>query len=271
MPELPEVEVTRRSFAAAIAGARIASVWMGKPLRWPMGCEPQSLVGRQVQAVRRRGKYLLVDLDEGMLLLHLGMSGSLVFAQTLAPRGVHDHFELQTSQGILRLHDPRRFGAVVYAENEQDALAHKLLAHWGMEPLSEDFTLAAFAAGLQASRAPIKQVLLAGRLVVGVGNIYASEALFLAGILPTAVAQSLSAAQMQRLHTAIVQVLSLAVEKGGSTLRNFSSADGSAGHFQATANVYGRAGLPCHTCASLVQMLRQGQRSSFFCPSCQHN
>ncbi|MBP6598145.1 MAG: bifunctional DNA-formamidopyrimidine glycosylase/DNA-(apurinic or apyrimidinic site) lyase [Giesbergeria sp.] len=271
MPELPEVEVTRRSFAAVIAGARIAAVWLGKPLRWPMGCAPQSLVGRQVQAVRRRGKYLLVDLDEGMLLLHLGMSGSLVFAPALAPRGVHDHFELQTSQGILRLHDPRRFGAVVYAADEQDAPARKLLAHWGMEPLSDDFTLAAFAAGLQASRAPIKQVLLAGRLVVGVGNIYASEALFLAGILPTVVAQNLSAAQTRHLHAAIVQVLRLAVEKGGSTLRNFSSADGSAGHFQATANVYARAGLPCHTCGSLVQMLRQGQRSSFFCPSCQRN
>ena len=269
MPELPEVEVTRRSFALAITGAQIGSVWLGKPLRWPMGCEPESLVGRRVLGVRRRGKYLLVDLDEGMLLLHLGMSGSLVFAQTLAPRGVHDHFELQTSQGILRLHDPRRFGAVVYAANEQDASARKLLAHWGMEPLSDDFTLAAFAAGLQTSRTPIKQVLLAGRLVVGVGNIYASEALFLAGILPTTVAQSLSAERVQRLYAAIVEVLSLAVEKGGSTLRNFSSADGSAGHFQASAHVYARENLPCHTCGSLVQMVRQGQRSSFFCPFCQ--
>ena len=239
MPELPEVEVTRRSFAAAIAGARIVSVWMGKPLRWPIGCALDSLVGRQVLGVRRRGKYLLIDLDQGMLLLHLGMSGSLAFAQVLAPRGVHDHFELQTSQGVLRLHDPRRFGAVVYAADEKDAPAHKLLGHWGMEPLSDDFTLAAFAAGLQASRSPIKQVLLAGRLVVGVGNIYASEALFLAG------------------------------EKGGSTLRNFSSADGSAGHFQVSAHVYAREGLPCHTCRSLVKMLRQGQRSSFFCPTCQ--
>ncbi|WP_027996835.1 bifunctional DNA-formamidopyrimidine glycosylase/DNA-(apurinic or apyrimidinic site) lyase [Simplicispira psychrophila] len=269
MPELPEVEVTRRSFAAAISGARIASVWVGKPLRWPLGCAPESLVGRQVLGVRRRGKYLLLDLDQGMLLMHLGMSGSLVFASTLAQRGMHDHFELQTSQGSLRLHDPRRFGAVVYAEHEQDEPAHKLLGHWGMEPLDDAFTLAAFTAGLKASRAPIKQVLLAGRLVVGVGNIYASEALFLSGIRPTTVAQSLGPKRVQRLHTAIVQVLSLAVEKGGSTLRNFSSADGSAGHFQTGAHVYAREGLPCHTCASLVQMVRQGQRSSFFCPSCQ--
>ena len=269
MPELPEVEVTRRSFAGAIAGAQIFSAWLGKPLRWPLGCGPQELVGRQVLGVRRRGKYLLLNLDEGLLLIHLGMSGSLVFAPTLAARGVHDHFELATSHGSLRLHDPRRFGAVVYAAHEQAASAHKLLGHWGMEPLDETFTLAAFMAGLKASRAPIKQLLLAGRLVVGVGNIYASETLFLAGIHPATVAQSLSLEQMQRLHGAIVQVLHLAVEKGGSTLRNFSSADGSAGHFQASAHVYAREGLPCHTCGSLVQLLRQGQRSSFFCPSCQ--
>jgi formamidopyrimidine-DNA glycosylase len=269
MPELPEVEVTRRSFAGAIAGAQIVLVWLGKPLRWPLGCAPADLTGRQVLGVRRRGKYLLLDLNEGMLLIHLGMSGSLVFANTLALRGVHDHFELQTSQGVLRLHDPRRFGAVVYAASEQDSPAHKLLSHWGMEPLDEAFTLAAFTAGLQASRAPIKQVLLAGRLVVGAGNIYASEALFLAGIRPTTIAQSLGPKRIQRLHTAIVQVLRLAVAKGGSTLRNFSSADGNAGHFQTGAHVYAREGLPCHTCGSLVQMLRQGQRSSFFCPSCQ--
>lgn len=269
MPELPEVEVTRRSFAAAIAGGRIVSVWMGKPLRWPLGCEPESLVGRQVRGVRRRGKYLLLDLDEGLLLMHLGMSGSLGFAHALALRGVHDHFELQTSHGILRLHDPRRFGAVVYAAHEQDEPARKLLGNLGMEPLADEFTLTAFMVGLKASRAPIKQVLLAGRLVVGVGNIYASEALFLAGIRPTTVAQRLGPRRVQRLHAAIKQVLRLAVEKGGSTLRNFSSADGSAGHFQAGAHVYGREGLPCHTCASLVRMVRQGQRSSFFCPSCQ--
>ena len=271
MPELPEVEVTRRSFAGAIAGARIVCAWLGKPLRWPLGCDAANLAGRQVLGVRRRGKYLLLDLDEGMLLIHLGMSGSLVFAHTLAPRGVHDHFELQTSQGVLRLHDPRRFGAVVYAAHEQAASAHKLLGHWGMEPLDETFTLSAFRAGLKTSRAPIKRVLLAGRLVVGVGNIYASETLFLAGIHPATVAQSLTPKRVQRLHTAIVQVLRLAVEKGGSTLRNFSSADGSVGHFQTGAHVYAREGLPCHTCGSLVQMLRQGQRSSFFCPSCQRN
>ena len=269
MPELPEVEVTRRSFASAIAGAQILSVWSGKPLRWPLGCEPTSLVGRRVLGVRRRGKYLLIDLDEGLLLAHLGMSGSLRFASTLAVRGAHDHFELETTQGTLRLHDPRRFGAVVYADHEQAEAAHKLLKNLGMEPLENGFLLQTFRAGLKASRAPIKQVLLGGRLVVGVGNIYASEVLFLAGIRPTTVAKSIGPQRVRRLHKAIEEVLRLAVEKGGSTLRNFSSADGNAGHFQFGAHVYAREGLPCHACGTPVEMVRQGQRSSFFCPTCQ--
>ncbi|WP_087744023.1 MULTISPECIES: bifunctional DNA-formamidopyrimidine glycosylase/DNA-(apurinic or apyrimidinic site) lyase [unclassified Acidovorax] len=269
MPELPEVEVTRRSFAQAIAGARIDSVRMGKPLRWPLGCDPQSLVGRKVLSLRRRGKYLLADLDCGMLLVHLGMSGSLRFSSDLPPFGAHDHFDMVTSQGTLRLHDPRRFGAVVFAASEQDAVAQKLLGSLGMEPLSDTFTFPAFAAGLKASRAPIKQVLLAGRLVVGVGNIYASEVLFLAGIRPTVAAQRIGPVRARRLFSAITTVLARAVELGGSTLKDFSSADGMAGHFQHAADVYGRDGAPCHRCGTAIQLLRQGQRSSYFCPRCQ--
>ncbi|SEA59606.1 bifunctional DNA-formamidopyrimidine glycosylase/DNA-(apurinic or apyrimidinic site) lyase [Acidovorax soli] len=269
MPELPEVEVTRRSFAQAIAGARIESVRVGKPLRWPLGCAPQSLVGRKVLSIRRRGKYLLVDLDSGLLLLHLGMSGSLRFSPDLPPPGAHDHFDVMTSQGTLRLHDPRRFGAVVYAADEQAAVAQKLLGGLGMEPLSDVFTYPAFEAGLKASRAPIKQVLLAGRLVVGVGNIYASEVLYLAGIRPTVAAQRIGPQRARRLFDAIRTVLARAVELGGSTLKDFSSADGMAGHFQHEANVYGRDGAPCHHCGSAIQLLRQGQRSSYFCPRCQ--
>lgn len=269
MPELPEVEVTRRSFASAIAGARIVAAHLGKPLRWPLGLEPERLVGRQILGVRRRGKYLLLDLDEGLLLLHLGMSGSLAFAACLPAGGVHDHFDLVTTQGTLRLHDPRRFGAVVYAEHQQAAAAQKLLGRLGVEPLSDAFLLTPFLAGLKASRLPVKQVLLAGRLVVGVGNIYASEALFRAGIRPATPARRIGKPRALKLHAAIVQVLQLAVEQGGSTLRDFSSADGSAGHFQHSAQVYGREGLPCHTCGTAIRMLRQGQRSSFFCPRCQ--
>ena len=269
MPELPEVEVTRRSFAGAIAGSRILSVELGKPLRWPLGQEPETLLGRQVQGVRRRGKYLLIDLDEGLLLVHLGMSGSLSFATALPARGVHDHFELVTTHGTLRLHDPRRFGAVIYTTDEQSDIAQKLLGRLGVEPLSDAFDLGAFAAGLKASRVAVKQLLLTGRLVVGVGNIYASEALFLAGIRPLTPANSIGPQRARRLHAAVQQVLRLAVEQGGSTLRNFSSADGSAGHFQRGARVYGREGLPCHTCGTVVCMVRQGQRSSFYCPRCQ--
>lgn len=269
MPELPEVEVTRRSFADAIAGASIQAVVLGKPLRWPLGVAPEALVGQRVLGVRRRGKYLLVDLEHGLLLVHLGMSGSLRFAQGLPPRGAHDHFDMATDRGTLRLHDPRRFGAVLWVAGESDPQACRLLGGLGVEPLGDDFGFAAFHAGLRASRMPIKQLLLAGRLVVGVGNIYASEVLFLAGIRPTVRASRIGVQRARRLHGAIREVLARAVLQGGSTLRDFSSADGSAGHFQLQANVYGREGLPCRQCGSGVRLLRQGQRSSYFCPHCQ--
>ena len=269
MPELPEVEVTRRSFSGRIAGAVVLGASLGKPLRWPLGCQPASLEGRLVTDVERRGKYLLLQFDRGLLLLHLGMSGSLSFAPELPAMGPHDHFDLRTDRGHLRLHDPRRFGAVVWAPDKDAPVLHKLLGHLGMEPLSQEFSLARFAAGLKASRSTIKQVLLSGRLVVGVGNIYASEALFRAGIRPTALAGRIGPVRVARLHAAIVAVLEQAVSLGGSTLRDFQSADGSAGHFQLSANVYGRTGAPCHTCSAPIKMLRQGQRSSFYCPVCQ--
>lgn len=269
MPELPEVEVTRRSFESRIVGARIAAASLGKPLRWPLGCNPESLVGRRVLGVGRRGKYLLLRLDQGVLLLHLGMSGRLCFAPTLPAAGPHDHFELRTDAGQLRLHDPRRFGAVVWAPDDRAPVLDKLLGRLGMEPLSDDFSLAVFVAGLKASRAPIKQLLLAGKLVVGVGNIYASEALFLARIRPTTLARRIGPARAERLHAAIRSVLEQAVAAGGSTLRDFQAADGRSGHFQHSAHVYGREGAPCHTCSTPIAMVRQGQRSSFFCPVCQ--
>lgn len=269
MPELPEVEATRRSLVRAISGARVEAVALGKSLRWPLGCEPQSLVGRQVLGLRRRGKYLLMDISNGLLLVHLGMSGSLRFSHSLQSAGTHDHFDLITDRGTLRLHDPRRFGAVVYAQSEEDPVAVKLLGALGMEPLSESFSLIAFQQGLKKSRMPIKQLLLAGRLVVGVGNIYASEVLFLAGIRPTTTATRIGPARVRALHAAIQTVLAKAVEVGGTTLRNFSNANGMAGHFQFQAHVYGREGAPCHVCAAPIRLLRQGQRSSYFCPVCQ--
>jgi len=269
MPELPEVEVTRLGFADRIATARILDVRIGKPLRWALSIEPAMLVGRTVRAVRRRGKYLLLDLDDGLLLMHLGMSGSLRFADVMPPAGSHDHFDLVTSRGTLRLNDPRRFGAVVYADDEGSPLALKLLGRLGMEPLGDSFDLLAFQEGLRRRQSAIKQVLLSGDVVVGVGNIYASECLFLAGIRPTVVASRLSKPRAARLHAAVRQVLARAVERGGSTLRDFSNVDGESGHFQLEATVYGRAGKPCHVCASPIRQIRQGQRSTFFCPQCQ--
>jgi len=269
MPELPEVEVTRLGFAGRIAMGRILAVRVGKPLRWALSVEPTLLVGRTVQAVRRRGKYLLLDLDHGLLLMHLGMSGSLRFDHTMPAAGSHDHFDLVTSQGTLRLNDPRRFGAVVYAEDEGAPLALKLLGRLGMEPLGDSFDPVAFQEGLKRRQSAIKQVLLSGEVVVGVGNIYASESLFLAGIRPTVAASRISKPRAMRLHAAVREVLARAVERGGSTLRDFSNIDGQQGHFQLEATVYGRAGEPCRVCAAPIRQIRQGQRSTFFCPYCQ--
>ena len=269
MPELPEVEVTRRSFADRIQGAQILSLRLGKPLRWPLGLDPEALRGRRVVAVRRRGKYLLIDLDPGLLLLHLGMSGSVSFAVQQPAAGVHDHVDLVTDQGTLRLNDPRRFGALVWAASEAAPEAQKLLGHLGMEPLSDGFDFAAFVQGLKKRQAPIKQVLLAGEVVVGVGNIYASEALFLAGIRPTTRASKISKPRAAKLYAAVRDVLARAVEKGGSTLKDFSNAYGESGYFQLEANVYGREGEPCRLCSTPIKMIRQGQRATFYCPVCQ--
>ena len=269
MPELPEVEVTRLSFADKISGVTVLSVRMGKALRWPLGCDADLLVGRTVRAVRRRGKYLLIDFDHGLLLVHLGMSGSLSFGLQVPPVGIHDHFLMVTSQGTLKLHDPRRFGAVVFAGSEDDPIARKLLGRLGMEPLSDDFDLDLFHAGLRGRKTAIKQVLMAGDVVVGVGNIYASEALFMAGIRPTLSAARLSRPRVASLHQAIRDVLARAVAIGGSTLKDFSSASGENGYFQLEAMVYGREGQPCRVCGTLIKAIRQGQRSTFYCPSCQ--
>lgn len=281
MPELPEVEVTRLSFASRIAGADVLDVHVGKPLRWPFGIgleggaqeAVQALSGAVVLGVRRRGKYLLIDTlkqaKPGLLIIHLGMSGSLLFSPRLPAPGKHDHFSLLTSQGELRLNDPRRFGAVIFASTQEDHWPRKLLANLGVEPLTEDFLPQAFHAALKKRSAPIKQVLLAGDIVVGVGNIYASEALFLAGIRPTLAANKLTQPRALKLHTAVKHVLMAALEKGGSTLRDFSSATGEGGYFQLEASVYGRAGQACRVCAQPIVMIRQGQRSTFYCRACQ--
>jgi len=277
MPELPEVEITRRGFARQISGARIDAVRLGAPLRWPLGIEPRALAGRRVQAVERRGKYLIMRLEgdadgpisAGVLLIHLGMSGRLRFADALPPPGPHDHFDLHTSQGLLRLHDPRRFGAVVWSPGVDVDPARKLLAGLGVEPFSQDFDPARFHHALRGRRGEIKQVLLAGDVVVGAGNIYASEALFEAGIRPDTPACRISRRRADRLHAAIRAVLGRALEQGGSTLRDFAGADGQSGYFQLDAAVYGRAGQPCRCCGAPIRLMRQGQRATYFCARCQ--
>jgi formamidopyrimidine-DNA glycosylase len=280
MPELPEVEVTRLSFANRIAGAIITSLQMGKPLRWPLGIDPDALIGRRIVAVRRRGKYLLVDLSQGLILIHLGMSGRLQFVNSAPPNslsntqlphpGKHDHFDMQTTLGTLRLHDPRRFGAVVYCSSEAGAMAQKLLGKLGVEPFEAAFTPAYFYQSIHQRKSPIKQVLLSGQPVVGVGNIYASEALFHAALRPQTPASRISRARADKLHSAVLMVLQNALDLGGSTLRDFSNAHGEDGHFQLQAAVYDRAGLPCHTCQAPIKSIRQGQRSTFYCTVCQH-
>jgi formamidopyrimidine-DNA glycosylase len=275
MPELPEVEAARLSFAQQITGAQIRSVELGKPLRWPLaddvGVCLQGLRGARVGQVTRRGKYILLHLSDGVLLLHLGMSGSLRWhgSALIGPRGPHDHMDLTTDRGVLRLNDPRRFGAVVWVPSLEDAQATKLLAHLGVEPLSADFLSEPFAQKVRQSTSTIKAVLLAGQVVVGVGNIYASEALFRAGIRPTSLAHRIGKKRLHRLHAAIVSVLQEALDSGGSTLRNYSNALGERGSFQNKTFVYDRADEPCHVCQTKVRMIRQGQRSSFYCPSCQ--
>jgi len=274
MPELPEVEVTRRSFADAIEGAEVTAVRLGKPLRWPLGVEPQALLQARVGAASRRGKYLWLPLSRpqaaGGLLLHLGMSGSLAFSAQPAPAGVHDHFELQTDRGLLRLTDPRRFGAVVWSPALNSGSAAKLLAGLGLEPFDARFDGAHLQAGFKGRRVAVKQALLAGDIVVGAGNIYACEALFLAGIDPRTPAQRISLARCERLAQAVRGVLSQALEAGGTTLRDFKDAHGVAGSFQMQAQVYGREGESCRRCGiGKIKRIVQGQRSTFFCPHCQ--
>ncbi len=274
MPELPEVEVTRRSFATRIEGATVTSLQLGKPLRWPLGIDADELVGSRVGQVLRRGKYLWLPLywtdgRQGGLLIHLGMSGSLAFQWQPGEPGPHDHVELGTDRGVLRLTDPRRFGSVVWGPAMDEGLPGKLLAGLGREPFDEALTPEVFHAGLRGRQVGIKQALLAGDIVVGAGNIYACEALFRAGIDPRLPAGKLSRPRAARLLQEVRAVLQAAVEAGGSSLRDFRDAHGAQGHFQLATQVYGREGEPCRVCGQPVRRIVQAQRSTFFCGHCQ--
>lgn len=270
MPELPEVETTRRGLEPHLTGRRIAAVVVRHSgLRHPV---PEDLATRlpdqRIHAVTRRGKYLLLACDRGWLILHLGMSGSLRLLPAATPPEKHDHFDLVLDNDTcLRLRDPRRFGAVLWTET--DAQRHPLLANLGVEPLTPDFNGETLYQALRARSVAIKQALMNGSLVVGVGNIYANEALFRAGIDPRAPARRLSKARCEKLATAIKETLELAIAAGGSSLRDFVDSAGQPGYFQQQYQVYGRTGEPCRRCGAPIRHLRQGQRSTFYCPRCQ--
>ena len=273
MPELPEVEVTRRGIAPALTGNRVTGVVARTPaLRYPLPAKLDGILGgHRLASVTRRGKYLLLDFGQGNLLIHLGMSGSLRLVPATLPAEKHDHFDLifavRGKQLALRLRDPRRFGAILWLSG--DPQAHPLLAALGIEPLTECFSAAWLKTELAGLTAAIKPTLMDSHRVVGIGNIYASESLFRAGIDPRRAAGRISLQRLQRLVPAIKATLSTAIEAGGSSLRDFIHSDGSSGYFQQQYFVYGRRGEACRVCGGPIRELRQGQRATFFCPRCQ--
>ena len=268
MPELPEVEVTRRGIAPHLEGRKVSGVVMRRTgLRWPFPAQlPALLSGRTVQSTGRRGKYLLIHFAHGTLIIHLGMSGHLRILPAGHTAAKHDHFDLQLGSHLMRLTDPRRFGCLLWQPIGE---MHPLLQKLGPEPLSDAFTGEYLFQRSRGKRVAVKSFLMDQAVVVGVGNIYASETLFMAGIRPTTPAARLSRPRVARLHAAIVQVLTRAVAQGGSSLKDFVSAEGRTGYFQLEASVYGRAGEPCRVCGTPIKSMLQGQRTTFYCPVCQ--
>jgi formamidopyrimidine-DNA glycosylase len=276
MPELPEVEVTKLGIAPHIQGQKLSAVKvLDGRLRWPVPSSlPKILPGQQVHSIDRRGKYLLVELDTGHLLIHLGMTGTLRVLPHSDPLKIHDRVTFEFGNFSLRLHDPRKFGAVLWHPKTKGALEkHVLLQKLGVEPFSPEFAGELGAQILyQASRKrsiAVKQFLLAGQAVVGVGNIYCSESLFRAGIHPAKAAGKLTRPQCIRLADAVRIILKKAIDAGGSSLKDFVNSEGDPGHFMVQTKVYDRKGLPCKVCKTPITQIVQGQRSSYFCPQCQ--
>jgi len=270
VPELPEVETTRRAVADLVGGKRlIGALIRDGRLRWPVSPElPRLVAGCSIREVGRRGKYLLLKLDRGTLLIHLGMSGSLRLVDADSPAGPHDHLDLLVEGGgCLRLRDPRRFGALLWIQ--ANPLDHPLLAKLGPEPLEDGFDGDWLYRVSRGKRRAIKNFIMDAQVLVGVGNIYASEALFQAGIRPQRMASRLSRNACGRLTEAIREVLRAAIAQGGTTLRDFQHSEGRPGYFAQQLAVYGRTGEPCRTCQTPIEAVRIGQRSSFYCPRCQ--
>jgi len=270
MPELPEVETTRRGIEPHVLDRRSVTLAVHEPrLRWPVDAQlPARVAGQRVLRTRRRAKYLLLDLESGTLLLHLGMSGNLRVLPAATPRIAHDHFDLVLDSGAtLRFNDPRRFGSLLYTED--DPARHPLLAALAPEPLEAQFDAAYLWRVTRRRRVAIKSLIMNARLVVGVGNIYASEALFRARIRPGRQARHLTAREVARLVRAIRTVLAGAVRAGGTTLRDYVGADGAPGYFRQKLYVYERTGQPCRVCRTPIRRRVQGQRATYWCPECQ--
>ncbi|MCC6922451.1 MAG: bifunctional DNA-formamidopyrimidine glycosylase/DNA-(apurinic or apyrimidinic site) lyase [Nitrosomonas sp.] len=275
MPELPEVEVTRNGIAPYLEQHHITAIIVrNRKLRWPVPeCLDAVLRGQQIQTIMRRGKYLLFIVDAGTLIIHLGMSGSLRILTRDNPAvnapGVHDHFDLiAENRVVMRMRDPRRFGAVLW--HQGDVLQHPLLRDLGPEPISEDFNAERLYKHSRGRKSSIKTMLMDSHVVVGVGNIYANEALYHAGIHPSVAIGRIGLRRYGKLVREVRTVLQKAIHAGGSSLRDFAHANGNPGYFQQHYWVYGRTGLPCRTCHTAIRQIRQNQRSSFYCPDCQH-
>ena len=270
MPELPEVEATRRSLARDIVGRTVAAVVVrDRRLRWPVPSElPRKLAGRKIGDVRRRAKYLLIGAGRGTSLVHLGMSGSLRLLDARTSPRPHDHIDIVLDDGrCVRYHDPRRFGCWLWVDSDPDR--HRLLAHLGPEPLGPAFEGAWLHGRLRGRTAPIKNLLMDSRIVAGIGNIYANEALFLAGIDPRRAGGRVTRRRIDRLVCAVRQVLSVAVDTGGTTLRDYTRTDGTTGEFTRRLSAYGRDGRPCPRCGTPIARTILGQRGTWFCRKCQ--
>lgn len=276
MPELPEVEVTRLGIAPHLEGKKVSAVKiLDGRLRWPVqNSLPKILPGQKIHSIQRRGKYLLLQLDTGYLLIHLGMTGTLRVLPSQEPLKTHDRVTLEFSKLSLRLHDPRKFGAVLWHPKTKGPIEKNLLLQkLGVEPFSPEFagelgTDILYQSSRKRSVA-VKQFLLAGQAVVGVGNIYCSESLFEAGIHPGKAAGKLTRPQCDRLAAAVRLILKKAIDAGGSSLKDFVNSDGDPGHFMVQTKVYDRKGLPCKVCKTPITQIVQGQRSTYFCPQCQ--
>lgn len=269
MPELPEVETTRRGITPYLVGRRVETLKIRQPrLRWPIPAAlKKNLPGQRISAVERRAKYLLAHTDAGSALLHLGMSGSLRVLPANTPAGAHDHVDWVLDSGkILRFTDPRRFGSQLW---QAPGTVHPLLAALGPEPLDEEFNAAYLWKRSRGRSAPIKTFLMDQKVVVGVGNIYAAESLFAAGIHPNRAAGSVSSARYEQLVSEIKRILAYSITRGGTTLRDFLNPDGEPGYFEQELFVYGREGEPCKVCGTPIRAVQMGQRNTFYCPKCQ--